>query len=143
MWPACSERRRAQSKFMLKTTQKSYVSLEPSPICTIHKIIVGSTVDNLAAAIVGEEYERDVMYPDFLAEAQSAKQSAAERTFHLALEAEREHARLYRDALRQLQLGRPPVVYYVCLVCGFTTSDGAFARCQVCNNPREKFESIS
>ena len=113
------------------------------PKCTIHEITVGSTAENLAAAIAGEEYERDVMYPAFLAEAQSAKQPAAGRTFHWAMEAEREHARLYRAALDQLRAGKPQVTYYVCLVCGYTTADGHFARCQICNNPREKFETIS
>jgi rubrerythrin len=98
--------------------------------------------ENLAAAIAGEEYERDVMYPEFLAEAKSAKQPAAERTFHWAMEAEREHARLYRAALDQLRAGKPQVTYYGCLVCGYTTADGNFARCQICNNPREKFETI-
>src|ERR1019366_7148838 len=113
------------------------------PNCTIHEVTVGSTAENLAAAIAGEEYERDVMYPEFLAEAKSAKQPAAERTFHWAMEAEREHARLYRAALDQLRAGKPQVTYYVCLVCGYTTANGNFARCQICNNPREKFETIS
>jgi rubrerythrin len=113
------------------------------PQCTIHEITVGSIAENLAAAIAGEEYERDVMYPAFVAEAQSAKQPAAERTFNWALEAQREHARLYRAALDKLDTGKPQVTYYVCLVCGYTTADGDFARCQICSNPREKFETIS
>jgi rubrerythrin len=113
------------------------------PKCTIHEVKVGLTAENLGAAIAGEEYERDVMYPAFLAEAQAMKQTAAERTFHWALEAEREHARLYRDALSALQAGKPQVTYYVCVACGFTTPDGNFARCQICSNPREKFETVS
>lgn len=39
--------------------------------------------------------------------------------------------------------GRPQVSYYVCAICGFTTVDGNFARCLVCNNPRERFETVS
>lgn len=117
--------------------------LGAEPACVIHEVKVGPTAENLPVAIAGEEYERDVMYPAFLAEAQATKQSAAERTFHYALEAEREHARLYREALERLQAGKPAVAYYVCLICGFTTPDGDFARCQVCNNPRERFETVS
>ena len=116
--------------------------LGADPKCTIHEIKVGATAENLAVAIAGEEYERDIMYPAFLAQAQSAKQSAAERTFHWALEAEREHARLYREALDNLRTGQPPVTYYVCLVCGYTSPDGNFVRCQICNNPRERFEAV-
>lgn len=116
---------------------------DAEPQATIHEAPVGSTAENLSVAIAGEEYERDVMYPAFLVEARSAKQSAAERTFHWALEAEKEHARLYREALDRLQAGKPDVTYYVCLVCGFTTPDGDFARCQICNNPRERFDAVS
>jgi rubrerythrin len=117
--------------------------LGADPKYTSHEITVGSTAENLAAAIAGEEYERDVMYPAFVAEARLAKEPAAERTFHWALEAEREHARLYRAALEQLRTGKAQVTYYVCLVCGYTTADGDFARCQICNNPRERFETVS
>ncbi len=112
------------------------------PVCVIHPVKPGSTAENLADAIAGEEYERDVMYPNFIGEAKSSSQPAAETTFRWAWEAEKEHARLYRAALDQLKAGKRAVMYYVCVVCGFTTPDGDFARCQICANPREKFESI-
>ncbi len=118
-------------------------SLGAEPKCSIVPVQVHDTASNLREAINGEEHERDVMYPEFLAEAKQSRQNAAARTFSYALDAEAEHAKLYRTALENLAVGRPEVTYYVCSVCGFTTADTELARCAICSNPREKFETVS
>jgi len=118
-------------------------SLGGDPTCKIVPVEVHDTAANLREAIQGEEYERDVMYPKFIAEAKKSRQNAAARTFSYALDAEAEHAKLYRAALENMAAGRAEVTYYVCLVCGFTTADAEIARCTICNNPREKFEVVS
>lgn len=112
------------------------------PKCVIHPAEVKTTAENLKVAIAGEEYERDVMYPGFITEAKASGQKAAVRTFSWALDAEAEHAKLYRTALESLAGGKPATTFYVCLVCGYTTSDGNFARCAICANPRERFETV-
>lgn len=117
-------------------------SMGAEPTRNILQVHVDETAKNLQKAIEGEEYERDVMYPEFIAEAKESRQNAAARSFSYALDAEAQHAILFRSALEHLKSGLPEVQYYVCTVCGFTTSDGAFARCQVCGNPRERFEMV-
>jgi rubrerythrin len=117
-------------------------TMSAEPTCATHAVVLGTTRDNLLMAIEGEEYERDVMYPRFIAEAIASNQKGALRTFKWALEVEAGHARLYRAALDNLRGGRPQATYYVCVVCGFTTADGNFARCLVCDNPRERFETV-
>lgn len=111
-------------------------------IAKIEPIHVGTTAENLKVAIAGEEYERDVMYPDFIKEAESQAITPAIRTFQWALEAEAEHARMYIYALKHLDKQRTKTVFYVCIVCGYTTDDHDMMRCPVCNTPREKFEKI-
>jgi len=112
------------------------------PEAKIEKVHVGSTAENLRTAIAGEEYERDVMYPDFVQEALKQGNQSAVRTFQWALEAETEHARLYTYALKHLNEQRTRTVFYVCAACGYTTDDRDLMRCPVCNTPREKFERI-
>ena len=56
---------------------------------------VKSTKENLEAAIKGESYERDTMYPEFLAKARKEGQRDAIETFNFAKSAEAEHAKLY------------------------------------------------
>jgi rubrerythrin len=104
---------------------------------------VKDTPANLRAAIAGEEHERDVMYPEYLAEAKESRQNAAARSFSYAMDAEAQHAELFRAALNALEARREEITFYVCTICGFTTSDAEFARCQVCSNPRERFELVS
>jgi len=121
-----------------------------TPEAAIHSEGLSTTVENLKAAIAGELYEVDVMYPDFLREAEAQKNSAARRTFHFALEAEKEHARLYAKALEHIQhcvdkscqkLSNK-AAYYVCPECGFTTDKADFDRCPVCAHSREDFELV-
>lgn len=114
-----------------------------TPQTTIEPATVKTTADNLKAAIAGEEYERDVMYPNFLQQANKEGNSAARRTFDLALQAEAEHARLYHAALENLTNMHAKTDYFVCQVCGYTTADGDFARCTICNNPRERFDVVN
>ncbi len=117
--------------------------LDLAPEARIETPVVKSTRENIQAAIAGETYERDVMYPAFIKDAEAEKNSAAVRTFQHALEAETEHARLYTDALNTLAKMKTAATYYVCAVCGYTCEDLNFARCPVCMHPKEKFEAIS
>lgn len=66
---------------------------------------IGSTVDNLKAAIDGETYEFTQMYPPMV---QQADQDAhkAKKMFGYAVEAEAVHARLYSQAMDAAKGGR-------------------------------------
>jgi rubrerythrin len=115
----------------------------------LHAFEVKSTLDNLKAALNGEKYEIDTMYPGFLDEATERKNTAAIRTFTGALEAEKTHARLYSEAIALLVAGKREAWIgeardlYVCPVCGYTSeTEEEHERCPVCKCPWEKFEII-
>jgi rubrerythrin len=117
--------------------------------CTLHAVEVKGTLENLKAALGGEQYEIDTMYPGFLEEATERGNTPAIRTFHGALEAEKTHARLYGEAIALLQGGKRDSwigavrEFYVCPVCGYTSeTEEEHERCPVCNCPWEKFEII-
>jgi rubrerythrin len=117
--------------------------------CTIHEAEVKGTLDNLKTALAGEQYEIDTMYPGFLAEAEERKNTAAIRTFHGAMEAEKTHARLYGEAIKLVETGNKSdwvgaaKDFYVCPVCGYTSeTPDEHERCPVCNCPWAKFEVI-
>ena len=76
--------------------------LSAAPKADIVQVQPKSTRENLAIAIKGETYERDVMYPDFIQQAKAEKLKGAITTFEFALAAEAEHARLYQAALDHL-----------------------------------------
>jgi rubrerythrin len=117
--------------------------------CKIHPVEVKTTLDNLKAALSGEQHEIDVMYPEFLAEATAHGNTLAIRTLTGALEAEKTHARLYGEAIALVQGGKLDSwialtrEFYVCPVCGYTSeTEEEHERCPVCNCPWEKFEII-
>jgi len=117
--------------------------------CAIHPAEVKSTLENLKAALSGEQYEIDVMYPGFLAEAKLHNVTSAIRTMTGALEAEKTHARLYGEAIALLAGGNKEAWiyaardFYVCPVCGYTSeTEEEHERCPVCNCPWERFEIV-
>ena len=85
------------------------------PQAQIEEPKVGATKENLDAAIKGESYERDTMYPDFIKTARSEGQKGALESFNYAKSAEAEHPKLYTFALETIRTasGKAPVTYYV------------------------------
>ena len=117
--------------------------------CDIHAVEVKSTLENLKTALAGEQYEVDTMYPGFIEEATARKNTAAIRTFHGAMEAEKAHARLYNEAIALVEAGKKDSwvsaarQFCVCPVCGYTSeTPEEHDRCPVCNCPWERFETI-
>ncbi len=103
---------------------------------------IKSTADNLKAAVEGETYERDKMYPEFIAEAKAAGNKDAVRTFNFAISAEAEHAKLYTEASTGLDTWKPAKAFYVCPVCGKPVVKTDFAKCPVCFTPAEKYATV-
>ncbi len=108
---------------------------------------VKDTAENLQAAIAGENYEVVTMYPTMLAEAQTEGDKRAAQSFNYALQTEKVHEALYREAAETLAKGKdlPEKEYYICPICGYT-HEGKLpenGRCPVCNTPYEKFEKIA
>lgn len=113
------------------------------PSLTTEAFIVRSTRENIEAALKGEIYERDQMYPNFLQKARAEGIQSAVRTFHFAQKAETEHAALFTAALRELtKLRGESVPYYVCPVCGFTTAKAEGPICPVCATVADRFERV-
>lgn len=115
------------------------------PQAKIENPDVKSTRENLEAAIKGESYERDTMYPDFLKQARLDNNKEAIKSLNYAKQAEEEHAKLFKNVLSRLDKlkGTSADVYYVCPTCGFTTHDYARTECPTCFTHKERFEQIS
>ena len=113
--------------------------LDPTPLDTVTP---GTTAENLKAAINGESYERDTMYPQFLAQAKTEDARDAVRTLRFAAEAEAQHAKLYAAALAELGQN-PKADYYVCPTCGATLPKAPDEKCPTCREPGSKFIPIS
>ena len=98
---------------------------------------IKSTLENLKDAVSGENHEYQSMYPDFLKVAQEEGNQAAVRTFTYALKAEEVHAKLYEEALSNLDQ-EEEVFYYLCPVCG-NIEKYVPEKCFICGTLGSKF----
>ncbi|MBE9528728.1 MAG: rubrerythrin family protein [Proteobacteria bacterium] len=104
---------------------------------------VGSTADNLKAAIEGETFEFTKMYPPMLTEAEATGHKAS-RMFDFALKTEEVHATLYKLALEAAEKGEDisATEVYLCPVCGHIELGSAPDNCPVCGVPAAKYVQV-
>ena len=104
---------------------------------------VGSTVDNLKAAIGGETYEYEEMYPPMLEDA-LAENHKAKVMFKFAVDAEQVHAELYKKALEAAEAGSDLAEskFYLCPVCGHIEFGAPPEKCPICNVPASKYVQV-
>lgn len=104
---------------------------------------VGSTADNLVAAVEGETYEFQEMYPPML-ELAEAEGHKAKRMFGYAMKTEAVHAKLYAMALEAVKQGKDlEVEFYLCPICGNIEIGKPTEPCSVCGAKAEKFVQVS
>ncbi len=101
----------------------------------------GRTVDNLGGAMAGELHEVEQMYPVYLNAAKFQNEPGAERSFHFALEAEKIHAKLFKDAQDAARGGKDFEMesVYICPVCGHTVLNEAPGQCPVCGAKKDMY----
>lgn len=103
------------------------------------------TDENLQGAINGELHEIDQMYPVYLNTARFQEEKDAERAFHYAVEAEKQHADLFKRAQEAVKQGKDmdAGTFYVCPVCGYTViEDDLPEKCPVCGVKKEMFKNF-
>lgn len=100
---------------------------------------VGSTTENLQAAIEGETFEAEEMYPPMLAKAEEEGHKA-KRMFKYAVEAEKVHAQLYGEALEVVKEGKDlDTDFFLCPVCGHIEFGAPPEKCPICGAKGEKY----
>lgn len=104
---------------------------------------IGSTVENLKAAIDGETYEFTEMYPPMVDQA-DADSHKAKRMFDYAVKAEEVHAQLYQLALKAAAEGKDLDVteFYLCPVCGHIEFGKPDKNCPICGTVAAKYVQI-
>ena len=106
---------------------------------------IKSTAENLQAAVEGEGFEFQEMYPKFVAEAKGEGNKPAEISFKNAMAVEEIHHGMYSEALEAVNGGAdlPAQKIFVCPVCGNTVKDEAPETCPICSVPGSKFVEIA
>lgn len=105
---------------------------------------IKSTKENLEAAVGGEHYEFNTMYPEFIGQANKEARDEASSSFDLANRVEQIHHGLFGSALEALEKGQDMIgqAIYVCQICGNTVEGEAPEKCPICGAPKAKFKLI-
>jgi rubrerythrin len=105
----------------------------------------GPTTQNVSVALSGEEFEIAEMYPVYKAVADFQEEKLASLGFYRALEAEKVHAAMYRQAKEATSAGKDIVLgtVYICTVCGYTMEGEELDVCPICKNKREVFQAFT
>ncbi len=105
---------------------------------------IGSTVENLESAVMGETYEYTEMYPPMLAQAEKEKHKS-KVMFGFANKAEKVHAGLFQQALDALKSGADlsQMDVYLCPFCGDIEFGKAPDKCPVCGGLGSKFLKVA
>lgn len=98
---------------------------------------IHSTAENLKDAVAGETHEYKDMYPDFVKQAETEGNKAALMSFTFAMKAEEVHARLYQEALENID-EKEEIFYYLCPVCG-NIEKVRPDKCSICGVLGDKF----
>ena len=104
---------------------------------------VGTTLQNLEAAVKGETYEFTEMYPPMVEQAK-AEGHRAKTMLDFANRAEKVHAGLFAQALEAMKAGKDlsQMDVYLCPVCGDVEFGVPPDRCPICGAPAAKFQKV-
>ncbi len=104
---------------------------------------IGTTRENLKAAVAGETYEFTEMYPPMVEQAK-AEGHRAKVMLDFANRAEKVHAGLFQQALAALQSGKDlsQMEVYLCPGGGTLEFGAPPERCAICGAPAAKFQKI-
>jgi rubrerythrin len=104
---------------------------------------VGTTVQNLEAAVAGETYEFTEMYPPMVEQA-AAEGHKAKKMLDFANRAEKVHAGLFQQALQALRAGKDlsKMEVYLCPFCGDVEFGVPPEKCPICGAPAAKFQKV-
>ncbi len=105
---------------------------------------IKTTAENLQAAVEGEGFEFQQMYPPYIQEAVEEGSKPAEISFKNACTVEEIHHNLYKEALAAVSgdndLAQRRI--FICVVCGNTVYDDAPDTCPICGVSADKFTEV-
>lgn len=109
--------------------------------------IIGTTLENLRAAAMGEEHEWTEMYPAFSKVAREEGFNQVAAAFDAISIAEKQHGKRYKDLADNLEAGkvfkRDGKVVWRCRNCGYLhEAKEALKVCPACLHPQAHFELL-
>lgn len=146
---ADNEREHAKWLFRLiqELREESDEPLEDLIVEAEAPLILGTTDENLIAAIAGEHYENTEMYPEFAAVAKEEGYPEIEERLLAIAKAEEHHEARYMDLLKLVETGtvfkKKEEVKWVCRKCGYVRQGKKPpVKCPACDHPSKYYQIL-
>ena len=144
---ADNEREHAKWLFRLinQLKSKSGGNMDEIKVEAAAPTVMGTTADNLKAAIAGENYEYTEMYPGFADIAEKEGFPEIAKRLRAIARAEQHHEDRYKKILSNVQgktvFKKEKTVSWVCRKCGYVhEGNEPPEKCPSCNHPTSYFE---
>ena len=144
---ADNEREHAKWLFRMINELRQKIPENPDEIVVeaAAPLTFGTTAENLAAAIAGENYETTTMYPEFADVAEAEGLDEIAHRLRMIAASEAHHEERYRKLLSIVERGtafeKEKTVIWVCRKCGYVHEGREPpVECPSCDHPREYFE---
>ncbi|MBU1535272.1 rubrerythrin family protein [Myxococcota bacterium] len=109
---------------------------------------IGTTLENLKGAAMGEHEEWEELYPAFAAKAREEGFEAVAKVYEMISIAEKQHEKRYLGLLKNIEDGtvfsKDEAVMWRCRNCGYVVeAKVAPAMCPACAHPQAHFEVLA
>jgi len=132
-------------KLINELKKKSGEKLDEIKVEAVALTIIGTTAENLKAAISGENYEHTKMYPEFADVAEREGFPEIAKRLRAIAKAEEHHEERYKKLLKEVEAGsvfkKEREVWWVCRECGYLHfGKEPPEKCPSCNHPRSFYQ---
>ena len=105
----------------------------------------GNTIENLKAAIAGENYEYTSMYPEFAKVAEKEGLIKIAKRFSAIAVSEKHHEERYKKLLKEVKEGsifkKKKKIWWVCMECGYVHfGKEPPTKCPSCDHPKSFYQ---
>jgi len=141
-----NEKEHAETLYKLATDLASKAGLSgPVTVEAAAPLALGTTIENLKAAIEGENYEHTKMYPEFARIAEEEGYPVIAARLRAIAKAEEHHEERFRKLLKILEEGtvfkKGKKVWWVCRKCGYVHyGEEPPQKCPSCGHSRNYFQ---
>jgi rubrerythrin len=132
-------------KLINELKKKIDENLDEIKVEAVAPTTLGSTSDNLKAAIAGENYEHTKMYPEFADVAEKEGFLEITKRLRAIAIAEKHHEERYKKLLKEVEAGtifkKEKEVWWVCRECGYVYfGKEPPEKCPSCGHPRSFYQ---
>lgn len=140
-----ADQEKAHAKRLFEQIQELKEGAAEIKVETVAPTTYGTTIENLKAAIAGEDFEYTKMYPEFAQTAEAEGLTALAERLKAIAKAEGHHEERYKKLLQELEGGtifkKAQTIEWVCRECGYVhTGITPPDKCPSCDHPQAFYQ---